>query len=87
MISFLINKNLCFYYWLRKRIGKKRSLKLTSTIEKTVLIFRKGCNTSQKDMNHGTITRLTNTTYFDIETNHEGSLDKAKSFVRGGGGR
>jgi hypothetical protein len=22
MRSFLINKNLCFYYWLKKRIGK-----------------------------------------------------------------
>jgi hypothetical protein len=39
MRSFLINKNMCFYYWLRKRIGKKRALQLTSIIEKTVLIF------------------------------------------------
>jgi hypothetical protein len=39
MRSFLINKNMCFYYWLRKRIGKKRALWITSTIEKTILIF------------------------------------------------
>ncbi len=39
MTSFLINKNLCFYYWLRKRIGKKRALLVTSTIEKALLTF------------------------------------------------
>jgi len=39
MRSFLINKNLCLRYWLRKRIGKKRALWVTSTIEKTILIF------------------------------------------------
>jgi hypothetical protein len=25
MKAYLINKNLCFYYWLRKRIGKKKA--------------------------------------------------------------
>jgi len=39
MRSFLINKNLCFYYWLRKRIGKKRALLVANTIEKGILIF------------------------------------------------
>ena len=39
MISFLINQNLCFYYWLRKRIGKNRAFWVASTIEKIILIF------------------------------------------------
>jgi len=39
MRSFLINKNLCFYYWLRKRIGKSPALVVANTIEKTILIF------------------------------------------------
>jgi hypothetical protein len=39
MRSFLINKNLCFHYWLRKRIGKKLSLCVSANIEKTILIF------------------------------------------------
>jgi hypothetical protein len=39
MRSFLINKNLCFCYWLRKRIGKKRALWVTGTIEKVILVF------------------------------------------------
>jgi hypothetical protein len=39
MRSFLINKNLCFCYWLRKRIGKNRAFWVASTIEKTILIF------------------------------------------------
>jgi hypothetical protein len=39
MRSFLINKNLCFYYWLRKRIGKKRAFPVAGVIEKTILIF------------------------------------------------
>jgi hypothetical protein len=39
MRSFLINKNLCFYYWLRHRVGKKRALRVTSVIEKSVLVF------------------------------------------------
>jgi len=39
MRSFLINKNLCFCYWLRKRIGKNRALQIASNIEKAILIF------------------------------------------------
>jgi hypothetical protein len=39
MRSFLINKNLCFYYWLKKKIGKKWALGVANTIEKTILIF------------------------------------------------
>ena len=39
MRSYLINKNLCLSYWLRKRIGKKRALFVAGTIEKTILIF------------------------------------------------
>ena len=39
MRSFLINKNLCFYYWLKKKIGKKWALGLANAIEKTILIF------------------------------------------------
>jgi len=39
MRSFLINKNLCFFYWYRKRIGKKRALWVANTIEKMILIF------------------------------------------------
>jgi hypothetical protein len=39
MRSFLINKNLSFYYWLKKRIGKERAYRLAITIEKVILIF------------------------------------------------
>lgn len=35
----MINKNLCFYYWLKKRIGKERAFKVANEIEKIVLIF------------------------------------------------
>jgi hypothetical protein len=38
MRSFLINKNLCLYYWLRKRIGKKRALSVAGAIEKVILV-------------------------------------------------
>lgn len=38
MRSFLINKNLCFYYWLRKRIGKTRALGVANAIENIILI-------------------------------------------------
>jgi hypothetical protein len=37
--SFLINKNLCLYYWLKKRIGKKLAYSITITLEKGLLIF------------------------------------------------
>jgi len=39
MRSFLINKNLSLYYWLKKRIGKKRAFWVANTIEKGLLIF------------------------------------------------
>ncbi len=39
MRGFLINKNLCFYYWLKKRIGKTRALGVANTIEKIILIL------------------------------------------------
>jgi len=39
MRSYLINKNLCFYYWLRRGIGKKEALRVANTIESIVLIF------------------------------------------------
>ena len=39
MRSFLINKNLCFYYWLKKKIRKKWALGVANAIEKIILIF------------------------------------------------
>ncbi len=39
MRGFLINKNLCFYYWLKKIIGKRKALGVANTIEKVILIF------------------------------------------------
>jgi len=39
MRSFLINKNLSLYYWLKKRIGKKGAFWVANTIEKVILIF------------------------------------------------
>jgi hypothetical protein len=39
MRSLLINKNLCFYYWLRKRVGKKRALMVANVTEKVLLVF------------------------------------------------
>lgn len=39
MRSYLINKNLCLYYWLRKSIGKKRALLIANAIERGILIL------------------------------------------------
>jgi len=39
MRSLLINKNLCLYYWLKKRIGKKLAFCIAITLEKGLLIF------------------------------------------------
>ncbi len=39
MRTFLINKNLCFYYWLRKIIGKERAFTVVNKIEKIILVF------------------------------------------------
>ena len=44
MRGFLINKNLCFYYWLRKRIGKKQAYRVSNTLEKVILIFGRETN-------------------------------------------
>jgi len=37
--GFLINKNLCFYYWLRKRVGKRWAFRVAIRAEKLILIF------------------------------------------------
>ncbi len=37
--SFLINKNLSLYYWLKKRTGKAFAFGVANTIEKTILVF------------------------------------------------
>jgi hypothetical protein len=39
MRSYLINKNLCFYFWLRKRIGNQKAFGVAKFIEKVILIF------------------------------------------------
>jgi len=39
MRGFLINKNLCLYYWLKKRIGKTKAFKFANKVEKIILIF------------------------------------------------
>lgn len=39
MRSFLINKNLSLYYWLKKRSGKAIAFEVANTIEKVILIF------------------------------------------------
>jgi hypothetical protein len=39
MRSFLINKNMSLYYWLRRRIGKVIAFRVANAIEKVILIF------------------------------------------------
>jgi len=39
MRGFLINKNLSFYYWLKRRIGKEKAYRVAHTIEKAILVF------------------------------------------------
>jgi len=39
MRSFLVNKNLSLYFWLRGRIGKERAFRVANTVEKMILIF------------------------------------------------
>jgi hypothetical protein len=39
MRSFLINKNLSLYFWLRRRIRKERAFRVANTREKIILIF------------------------------------------------
>jgi hypothetical protein len=51
MRSFLINKNVSFYYWLKKRIGKERAYRAASVIEKAILIF--GRDQAEQGKNRG----------------------------------
>ena len=39
MRGFLINKNLCLYYLLKKRIGKEKAYRVANSLEKFILIF------------------------------------------------
>jgi len=39
MRGLLINKNLCLYYWLKKRIGKALALRAAIAIERAILIL------------------------------------------------
>lgn len=39
MRGFLINKNLCLYYWFKKRMGNKGALWIANTIQKVILVF------------------------------------------------
>jgi hypothetical protein len=39
MRGFLINQNLCFYYWLKKRMGKTPALRVANTIERVIHVF------------------------------------------------
>jgi hypothetical protein len=39
MRSYLINKNLSFYFWLRRKIGKDRALRLANITERLILIL------------------------------------------------
>ncbi len=39
MRSFLINKNMSLYYWLRKRIGKTIAFRIANAIETVILVF------------------------------------------------
>jgi hypothetical protein len=52
MRSFLINKNMSLYYWLRKRIGKAIAFRVANAIEKVILIF------GRERMPHGRVSIL-----------------------------
>ena len=39
MRSFLTNKNVSFYYWLKKKTGKKWALGIANATQKIILIF------------------------------------------------
>ncbi|OGP88838.1 MAG: hypothetical protein A2156_07545 [Deltaproteobacteria bacterium RBG_16_48_10] len=39
MRSFLINKNLTLYYWLKKRLGKESAFRMVNDIEKVITLF------------------------------------------------
>jgi len=49
MRSFLINKNISLYYWLKKRIGKRPAFWVANAIEKVILIFGR----EQRGTEHG----------------------------------
>ncbi len=49
--SFLINKNLALYYWLKKRIGKNLAFRIVNDIERVITIFgREGIPEQQKSV-------------------------------------
>jgi len=39
MRSFLINKNMALYYWLRRRFGKAVAFRVANATEKVILVF------------------------------------------------
>jgi hypothetical protein len=39
MRSFLINKNMSLYYWLRRRMGRAFAFRVAYAIEKVILVF------------------------------------------------
>jgi len=39
MRALLIDKNLCFYYWVKKRIGRRGAFWVANIIEKVIVIF------------------------------------------------
>jgi len=39
MRGFLINKNLCLYYWLKRKVGKKWAFRLAIRAERVILVF------------------------------------------------
>lgn len=41
MRNLLINKNLLFYYGLKKRLGKRVAFRVTNTIEQVILLFER----------------------------------------------
>jgi len=49
MRSYLINKNLCLYYRLRKSIGKKRALSIANAIERGILMFGREARESPQE--------------------------------------
>jgi len=37
--GFLINRNLCLYYWLKKKIGKESTYRVANVFERIILSF------------------------------------------------
>jgi hypothetical protein len=48
MRSYLINKNVCFHYWLRKKIGKKPAFQAALFVEKAILLLGREMFTDQR---------------------------------------